>query len=279
VNVAGAGTPTGARILVFIPCYNCAPQVGRVLAQVSGPVARYVDEVLVLDNGSGDSTPEAAIAAAPAVSAPVVTVGRNLANYNLGGSHKSAYAYAEERGFTHVVTLHGDDQGNLADLLPLLEAGRHLEADACLGSRFARGARLTNYSAVRILGNRVFNLIFSAASGRWITDLGSGLNILARKAYADPELLRLPDDLHFNAYLLLDLYDRSRRVCFFPISWREEDQVSNVKMASQALKMLAAAARFFFARGGYRRRDYRAVRHTAYRFGTLARFEGGRRVA
>lgn len=266
------------RILVFIPCYNCAPQVGRVLAQVRGEVAAHCAEILVLDNGSRDGTAEAAIAAAPGAEAARVTVARNLENYNLGGSHKSAYAYAEREGFTHVVTLHGDDQGDLGDILPVLRAGTHRRFDACMGARFARGSSLTNYSAFRILGNRAFNLVFSAASRRWVTDMGSGLNILARKAFADPALLRLPDDLHFNPYLLLDLYDRGRSVAFFPISWREEDQVSNVKMASQALKTLGAAVRYAFARSDFRRRDHRAVRRDRYGFDILARFERGTRT-
>jgi glycosyltransferase involved in cell wall biosynthesis len=263
------------RILVFIPCFNCAPQIGRVLGQVRGAVAGHVEEVLLLDNGSRDGTPEAAIAAAEQVEARAVTVGRNLENYNLGGSHKAAYAYAQRKGFSHVVTLHGDDQGDLRDILPVLVEGTHRRFDACMGARFAKGSRLTNYSGFRILGNRAFNLVFSAASRRWVTDMGSGLNILAHKAYADEAILRLPDDLHFNPYLLLDMYDRGNAVAFFPISWREEDQVSNVKMASQAFKTLAAAARYALARRRFRASDYRAVQRSTYAFETLARFESG----
>jgi dolichol-phosphate mannosyltransferase len=266
------------KILVFIPCYNCAPQIGRVLAQVRGEVARHVAEVLVLDNGSRDGTAEAAIAAAGCSEAPV-TVGRNRENYNLGGSHKAAYAYAEREGFTHVVTLHGDDQGDLSDTLPVFAAGTHRRFDACMGARFTKGSKLTNYSAFRIFGNRAFNLIFSAASRRWVTDMGSGLNILARRAFSDAAILRLPDDLHFNPYLLLDMYDRGNAVAFFPISWREEDQVSNVKMASQALKTLGAAARYALARRDFRARDYRAVKREDYVFDVLAQVRGGARAA
>ncbi|HWT12709.1 MAG TPA: glycosyltransferase family 2 protein [Allosphingosinicella sp.] len=266
------------RILVFVPCYNCAAQIGRVLGQVRGEVARHVEEVLVLDNGSRDGTADAAIASAPAAKAPRVTVARNRENYNLGGSHKAAYAYAEAQGFSHVVTLHGDDQGDLGDILPVLADGTHRRFDACMGARFTRGSRLTNYSAFRIFGNRAFNLVFSAAAGRWVADMGSGLNLLARRAFADRAILRLPDDLHFNPYLLLDMYDRGNAVTFFPISWREEDQVSNVRMASQALKTLGAAARYGLARRAFRRRDYRAAKRESYVFDVLARFEGGERT-
>ena len=254
------------RILLFIPCYNCAPQIGRVLRQIKGLVAGYLHEVLVLDNGSIDGTVEAAIAAAREVEGPAVTIARNHANYNLGGSHKAAYRYAAEHGFTHVVTLHGDDQGDLRDLLPVFEAGDHRRFDACMGARFSRGSRLENYSAFRIFGNRIFNLFFSAAARRWVTDMGSGLNLLSKQAYADPALDRLPDDLHFNPYLLLDMFDRGQRVRFFPISWREEDQVSNVRMTSQAIKTLGAATRYVFARQAFRSIDHRGVRHADYTF-------------
>lgn len=253
------------RILVFIPCYNCAPQIGRVLKQVRGEVADFIDEVLVLDNGSKDGTVDAALAAKASV--PVTTkVARNRANYNLGGSHKAAYAYAETNGFTHVVTLHGDDQGNLADLLPVFRAGDHRRFDACMGARFMGGSSLQNYSRFRIVGNYVFNTIFSIAAGQRVTDMGSGLNMLARSAFSDPRVRRLPDDLHFNPYLLLEMIGSKRAVHFFPISWREDDQVSNVKMASQAIETLRAPLLYTFQRRTFLERDFRTQKHEEYAF-------------
>ena len=266
------------KILAFIPCYNCVRQIPRVLAQFDGAAAELIDEVLVLDNGSTDGTMEAAIEHAPRAKVARVTVARNQANYNLGGSHKSAYGYAERNGFTHVVTLHGDDQGDISDIVPVLRSGAHRIYDACMGARFTTSPRLKGYSAFRIAGNYAFNLIFSAASRRWVTDMGSGLNMLARRAFADPALIRLPDDLFFNPYLLLDMYDRGNRVMFFPISWREDDQVSNVKMASQAMKTLGAPREYLFARERFRRTDYRRVKHERYAFDAVATFENGRRT-
>jgi dolichol-phosphate mannosyltransferase len=258
------------KILLFIPCYNCAPQIGRVLSRVKGEVARHIDEVLVLDNGSRDSTVEAAIAAGSKVKGRRVIVARNRDNYNLGGSHKAAYAYAGEHGFTHVVTLHGDDQGDVGDLLPLLKSAAHRANDACMGARFMAGSKVENYSLVRVAGNRVFNAIFSLAARQRITDLGSGLNVLARSAFLDPAIKRLPDDLYFNPYLLLDLIASGKSVAFFPISWREDDQVSNVKMVSQALRTLRAPLLFAFAHKRFRAADFRARKRRQYRFDVLA---------
>ena len=205
---------TDDRILVFIPAYNCAPQIGRVLAQFDAVPAGRFAEILVLDNGSKDGTQQAALAAAQSVRACPVTVARNRANYNLGGSHKSAFAYAAAQGCTHVVVLHGDDQGHIGDLLPVLDRGDHRGNDACLGARFMRGSRLQGYSKFRIFGNHVFNGLFTVAARRRITDLGSGLNIFSRSIFADPGISRYADDLRFNVYLLLGMTDRGLRFTF-----------------------------------------------------------------
>jgi dolichol-phosphate mannosyltransferase len=266
------------KILVFVPCYNCAPQIGRVLAQFQGQVAGFLHEILVLDNGSKDGTIEAAITSASRAAVPRVTIARNQANYNLGGSHKSAYGYADREGFTHVITLHGDDQGDIRDIEPVLRSGTHNRYDACMGARFTRGSKLKGYSAFRVFGNYAFNLVFSAAARRWVTDMGSGLNLLARSAFSDPAILRLPDDLHFNPYLLLDMFDRRNKVTFFPISWREDDQVSNVKMVSQAVKTLGAAEKYALSRRRFRTDDYRSVKHERYAFDVIATFENGARI-
>lgn len=254
------------KILAFIPCYNCAPQIGRVLQQFTGPAAAHIHEVLVLDNGSRDGTVDQAVQAAQNVSSCRVVVGSNRANYNLGGSHKVAFQYARKHGFTHVLILHGDDQGSLEDIGPVLAQGLHLTHDACLGARFARGSRLIGYSTFRIFGNHVFNTLFTLGTGRHVADLGSGLNIVGSAVFNDPAVLGYADDLRFNIFLLLGLFDARRKVMFFPISWREDDQVSNVKMTSQALRTLSILVDHTLRRKTFKQMDARTVKHDSYDF-------------
>ena len=257
------------RLLIFIPCYNCERQIGRVIDQFAGPAGDIASEILVLDNCSRDATVEAAVAARDRLLTRPITVGRNRANYNLGGSHKAAFRYAREQGFSHVVTLHGDDQGRIDDLLPHLAADRHHQTDALLGSRFARGATLVNYSRFRILGNYVFNGLFSMGSARLITDLGSGLNLFGRRVIDDPHVELYADDLRFNIYLLLGAIDQGMKLQFFPISWREDDQVSNVAMTSQAVKTLGILRDYVLRRRHFITADHRSVRQAAYLFDAI----------
>ncbi|WFN57385.1 hypothetical protein O1Q98_09450 [Dickeya lacustris] len=60
-----------------------------------------------------------------------------------------------------------------------------------------------------------------------------------------------PDDLTFNYVMLLGSYYHKQKVKFFPISWREEDQVSNVKLFRQAVKVLRLLSGYLFRRGKF----------------------------
>jgi glycosyltransferase involved in cell wall biosynthesis len=254
------------RILVLIPCYNCGPQIGRVLVQFSADIASRFEEILVLDNGSKDDTVEQAIKAATELQDITITIARNRANYNLGGSHKAAFAYARAHGYTHVAVLHGDDQGSISDLIQILQSGDHRVFDACLGARFMKGSSLIGYSTFRIFGNHVFNTLFTLGT-RWpVKDLGSGLNIFAQKVFENEGVIRYADDLRFNIFLLLGMIRQQLKIKYFPISWREDDQVSNVKMTSQALRTLELLGQSIFKPGSFWGEDHRTQKHAEYAF-------------
>lgn len=106
------------RCLLFIPMYNCGPQIGRVLSQLQKDgVADHFEGVACIDNGSSDDTVEAAIRGLETVPISKRAVLVNRDNYNLGGSHKVAIAHALDHGYTHLTVLHGDDQGSVDDLV------------------------------------------------------------------------------------------------------------------------------------------------------------------
>jgi glycosyltransferase involved in cell wall biosynthesis len=247
--------------LLFIPAFNCERQITRVLAQLDERALKQFREILVLDNRSTDGTVRAASDYIAEHGLPA-RVCVNRENYSLGGSHKVAFNYALEHGFEYVVVLHGDDQAKLADLLPHLEAGAHVGCDALLGSRFMRGSRLEGYSLLRTVGNRVFNVAFSLAARRWLTDLGSGLNLYRVGALQDRFYLGFADDLTFNYYMILAGCFLGFKQRFFPLVWVEEDQRSNVKMVRQATKMVRIVSSFLanpraFVYGKHTsRRDY-----------------------
>ena len=240
-------TSRSERILVFVPAYRCAPQIERVIAQFDENARNWIDEIIVIDNRSPDDTAARAEAALQNLPIPARIL-RNADNYNLGGSQKVAFEYAIRNKFDYAIILHGDDQADFRDIVPFLERGDHRDCDAFLGSRFMKGARLEGYSWLRTFGNQVFNLMFTIAAGRTISDLGSGLNLYRVEALKSGFYLRFADALTFNYFMVLAHMAMRWKVRFFPISWREEDQSSNVRLVSQSIRLASILGMYVFRR-------------------------------
>lgn len=228
-----------SKILLFIPMYNCEKQITRVLGQLTQEVCSYLDEVIVINNRSTDAGEEAVIGYLKSHEFPLkISLLRNDENYGLGGSHKVAFRYAVENGFDYAMILHGDDQGDISNILPYLKNKEYEKYDCFLGARFMKGSRLQGYSKFRTFGNKVYNLLFSAGCGRKIYDLGSGLNMYKTAILKDKFYIKYKDNLIFNYCMVMGSAYYKHKVKFFPIIWREDDQVSNVKMMNQALTVL-----------------------------------------
>jgi glycosyltransferase involved in cell wall biosynthesis len=218
------------KVVVAVPAYNCAPQIGRVLDEITDEVAARVAEIWVIDNRSTDDTLERALEYRRGGRLAGLRVFRNRQNNSLGGTHKVAFEHARAAGMTHVVILHGDNQAKSDEIALLLDhAAAHPETQTVLGSRFSRHSRLHGYDAKRVWGNRVLNGVYSAVALRPLQDLGSGLNLFALRDLDPARYLRFADHLTFNYELILDLVARKVRFAYVPITWREEDQVSNAR--------------------------------------------------
>lgn len=253
------------KILVFIPMYNCEKQIVRVIDQLQGEISQYISEVIIVNNRSTDSGEEAAINKIKSLDVNYrISVLRNCENYGLGGSHKVAFNYAISNQFDYLTVLHGDDQGNISDLLPILKSKEYKKVDCCLGGRFLRESSLPGYSRFRTFGNKVFNLIFSVSVGKRIYDLGAGLNFYSVEMLKDKYYSKFPDNLTFNCYMLFALASYRQTYKFIPITWREEDQVSNVKMTKQAFQTLKMAIGYFVGRKSFMLKDARTVKHDTY---------------
>lgn len=246
------------KILLFIPMYNCEKQIVRVLGQLNEEVCSYLSEVIVINNRSTDQGEQAVIQYLQGHEFKIpVSLLRNDDNYGLGGSHKVAFDYAIRNGFDYAVLLHGDDQGSIDNLLPYLESREYEKYDCFLGARFMRGSKLQGYSAFRTFGNRVYDMLFSMGVGKRIYDLGSGLNMYKVDILKDKFYLKYKDNLMFNYCMILGSSFYGQRMKFFPILWREDDQISNVKMVNQAIVVLKLLGSYICNKQKFVQTDHR----------------------
>ena len=246
------------KILLFIPMYNCKDQITRVINQIDDEVQKYITEVIIINNRSTDNGEEVVKEYLDKNKFKIkISLLRNDENYGLGGSHKVAFDYALNNKFDYVMIMHGDDQGSIKDILPVLKTKEYEKHDCMLGARFMKGSKLIGYSKFRTFGNRVYNMLFTIGIRKKVYDLGSGLNMYSTKMLKSKYYKKFPDNLVFNYCMVfaIDYYKQDAK--FFSISWREEDQVSNVKMFNQATKFLKLLASYVTNKKKFIKQDLR----------------------
>ena len=117
---------TTSRLLVGIPVYNEAKYVTRVLAEVR----RYASDVLVIDDGSTDTTPML-------LAQQQVEVIRHAENRGYGRSMQDMLRWAKFDGFDWLITMDCDEQHEPAAIPRFIEAITSGEDDVISGSRYA----------------------------------------------------------------------------------------------------------------------------------------------
>ena len=162
----------GRAVTVVIPCLNEEEGIRRVLEELP----RFVDEVIVVDNDSTDST----AAIADEMGAIVVSE-----------LHRG-YGRAYKKGFSRatgdiIVTLDGDHSYPVDALSYLLEAFLHCGVGFLSASRFPT-LKPDSMTMKHRVGNRLLSLAMSVLFLRWVNDSQSGMWVFRREALGQMNL-------------------------------------------------------------------------------------------
>jgi glycosyltransferase involved in cell wall biosynthesis len=162
--------PLRRDVAVLIPALDCA---ATIAAAVLG-ARRFVEIVLVVDDGSQDAT----AALATGAGAEVVRHDRNLGK---GAALQNGMSVLLERGVERAVTMDGDGQ-HLPQEIPALLAASDAEREALVIG--ARRVDAASVSPARIFGNRFANRWVEIASGLNLPDTQSGFRVYPLRATA-----------------------------------------------------------------------------------------------
>lgn len=155
---------------MVVPAWN---EQETVAATIEELLRAHPDvDVLVVDDGSGDRTVEAARGAG----ALVCQLPYNL---GVGGAMRAGYRYGLRHGYDIVVQLDADGQHD-PDYLPELIAGLD-DADVVVGARFA-GVGDYRVGLFRGLAMRLLATTLSRLAGTRLTDVTSGFRAVNRRA-------------------------------------------------------------------------------------------------
>jgi glycosyltransferase involved in cell wall biosynthesis len=176
-----------ARVAVVVPAYN----EEKLIATTLRSVPAFVDQVVVVDDGSHDRTSTMAADVADSR----VSLLRHPQNLGVGAALRTGYAHAFAHGADVVAVMAGDAQMDPDDLLALLTPLVADEADYVKGDRLSHPDVLARMPFARFVGNHVLSLGTRLATGLFVRDSQCGYTALHRRAGA-----RLPWDALWTGY-------------------------------------------------------------------------------
>jgi Glycosyltransferases involved in cell wall biogenesis len=170
LSVDGAFSPIPVpRVLGAIPCYNEELAIASLVLKSK----KYVDEVVVIDDGSTDDTAQIAQEAGAVVI-------KHSTNKGYGAALKSCFSYARSSNFDLMIILDGDGQHD-PDFIPVfLNRFEENNTDIVIGSRFLNNDK--TIPLYRTAGMKVLDTFTKMAGNVTTTDSQCGYRGYNRKA-------------------------------------------------------------------------------------------------
>jgi glycosyltransferase involved in cell wall biosynthesis len=235
----------GQKVAVVMPALNAAATIASTIGAIP---PGWVDEVVVVDDGSTDTT--AAVARDLGV-----RVVWHPHNAGYGANQKTCYLDVLQRDAEVVVMLHPDGQYE-PELIPeLIRPILDGSADLVLGSRMMvpGNARANGMPLYKIAANRFLTRIENRVMGTSLSDLHTGYRAYSRRLLLEVPFLRNAVDFSFDSEMLMQASALGFNLTEVPASSRYFADASSVGFGPAViygLKTLWAAARLILHRCG-----------------------------
>ncbi len=235
----------GRRIAVVIPAFNVQDLVGQAVASIPA----FVDQVVLVDDGSTDGT----VAGLSALRRPGLSVLRHPVNRGVGAAIATGYAEALRQGAEVVAVMAGDGQMDPADLPGVIRPVAEGRADYAKGNRFLHPEVWRVMPASRLCGNLLLSLLTKITSGYWrCFDSQCGYTAISAEA------LQAVDGRFFARYgypndLLARLHTAGARVQEVAVRPVYEGQPSGIRLRTVFYPILFVLLRSFAVRVGRER--------------------------
>jgi glycosyltransferase involved in cell wall biosynthesis len=199
-------------ITVIIPCLNEEQGIEQVLRRIPD----FVDQTIVVDNGSTDRTSDVAR-----------SFGAHVIREEVRG-----YGRAYKRGFIAatgdvIITLDGDHSYPADAISYLLEAFLHLNVDFLNASRFPVRDRHA-MSFKHKFGNLMLSLAMSMLYFRWVRDSQSGMWVFRRSILEGMKLRS--DSMAFSEEIKIEAL-KNPRIRFTELSIMYSSRLGEIKLS------------------------------------------------
>ena len=205
------------KLVVTIPAYNEQATIGKVIREIPEKIAGIDSiEILVIDDGSADST----VKEAKNAGAKVI---RNMKNCGLAFTFSRGMKTALEMGAGIIVNTDADFQYNQAQIPLLVKPVIEGSAEIVLGSRFAGNIEYMPFQ--NKLGNLAVSFIMRGITGLPLTDTQTGFRAFSREAALR---INVFSDYTYTQETILEAYEKKISMVEVPVDFRKREGKSRL---------------------------------------------------
>ena len=201
------------KTILIIPAFNEEKAIGDIIEKSF----QYVDDILVVDDGSKDNTYEI-------VKNTDALIIRHETNLGKGVALRDAFNYI--KNYDIVVTIDGDGQHDPSEIPKLIKPIKEAKADLVNGSRYLDGFD-DDTPAYRRVGQRVLDIATNITSGTSVTDSQSGFRAFKGDTI---KYYRFRDTgFGIESEMLADASENNLKIIEVPITVRYDVENSSTK--------------------------------------------------
>lgn len=225
------------KLAVFIPAFNEEQKIGYVIDSIKQNIKTFENcEIIVVDDGSTDKTPETA----GQHGADVIS---HKKNRGLGVAFQTGLAKALKNKVDILVTIDADGQFDPKEIEKLIEPILKGQADIVTGSRFKdKEYTPENMPWIKQWGNKRVAAIISRATGEKFYDVSCGFRAYSREAML---ALNLFGKFTYTQETFLDLIFKGFKIIEIPVSVKYFNDRKS-KMAGSILRYAVKSADIMF---------------------------------
>ena len=217
------------KITVGIPAYNEEKNIAKIIVKLK----KTVDQIIVCDDGSTDST----YAIAESLGAIVINHPKNL---GYGSAIRSIFLKAREINAEVLVTIDADGQHKIEDVKKVIKPIVDGQADISIGSRFLEEG--DNSPKYRKLGIKIITKVTNSSLSEKITDAQSGF-----RAYNSKVLQSLtPSDtgMGISTEILIKSSNLGLKIAEVPTEIQYEGETSSQNPVSHGTEVLMSTLKY-----------------------------------
>lgn len=218
------------KVIAAIPAYN----EEKFIAEVVKSALQYVDEVIVVDDGSTDRTAEVAEHAG-------ALVVRHKVNKRYGGAIKTCFQIARKMDSEVLVTIDGDGQHDASDIPLVLAPIQAGQADIVIGSRFMDN--VNKVPLYRKFGINVITFLCNIGNKVKVSDAQSGFRAYSWKAIQAIGDLK-DQDMAISVELLIKAHRKRLSIVEVPVSVKYHAESSTQNPIKHGLSVAFAAVQY-----------------------------------